>query len=393
MTAIAAAAVLLAGVCVLQAAQNENEVADRVRVEGKRVWIEGVGGYKVSEPMYEAVAAVARYLGTGRSPQYLQGIAGSPFRIAGICPCAPTSEMLMGTGEFAETLGYTVTSINMRNTVDDYGELKDLADAFMKNGNALPKPDSLADSRLQEQARQVREIIGQIKASIRRGIPAIVWHAFTNAEFDVVTGYDDSTGEFLGWGSYNNPEDGSYARAPQGRMVTTAYVGGLPEAILLSATAEEPDARSAELQALTRAIKHAHSKKNVDRLGSEEWVFLHGTACYSRWADDWKKPEKRRGAGDSYCFGVYSATHKLAAGFLREIAPKHKRAEKELLHAADFFEAESEVLEKARDILWWTAPQEPDPERNTQAAAILGQARDSYVNGIAALERAVKQMN
>jgi hypothetical protein len=147
------------------------------------------------------------------------------------------------------------------------------------------------------------------------------------------------------------------------------------------------------LHVLEKAIEHAHSEKNVDKLGGENWVFLHGIACYNRWADDWKSPEKKRGAGDSYCFGVYSDTHKLAAGFLREIALKHKKAEKELLSAAECFEAESEVLEKARDILWWTAPQEPDPERNKQAAAILAQARDSYADGIAALERAVKKMN
>lgn len=363
-----------------------------VKVDGSRARLDGVDQYGAVGPLFEAVGVVARYLGSTHTSEYLLGISGAAFRIAGICPCAPTSSAAMSTPDFARLLGYQVTYVDMGGACSTWGELQPLADMYRQNGNVLPVPEALEDSTLAEHARLVHAIIDSVKAGIRRGTPAVVWHAFTNAEYDVVTGYDDDTGEFLGWGSYGGPEDGTYARAPQGRMVETAYVGGLPNAILLSGPATGFDAHGAEVAALREAVDHGRSRENVDRAEGGDWCMLQGIACYSRWARDWASADKKREMGDAYCFGVYSSTHSAAAAFLREIAPRHPRAQSDLERAAASFEAEAHVLAGGRDLIWWSAPEGPDPERNARAAALLSDARDHYAAGIAAVEKALESM-
>ena len=145
---------------------------------------------------------------------------------------------------------------------------------------------------------------------------------FTTAEFDVVTGFDDDKGTFLGRGSYAGMGE-EYAEAPQARTVTTAHIGGVPQAILIGEQVRDFDARGAEIAALKTAVAHAHSQNNVDKLGGEGWVMLQGLACYDRWINDFRDPERKRDMGDAYCYGIYRSTHRAAAAFLREIAPKY----------------------------------------------------------------------
>ena len=47
------------------------------------------------DPLFEGIRVVLSYRGEAYSPAYLQGISGAAFRIAGICPCAPTSSFAM----------------------------------------------------------------------------------------------------------------------------------------------------------------------------------------------------------------------------------------------------------------------------------------------------------
>jgi hypothetical protein len=296
----------------------------------------------------------------------------------------------MSTLDFARLLGYEVTHVTMSETSESWKDLQALAEAYKQNGHVLPEPEAIEDPAVGEQARRVHAIIDSIKAGIRRGLPVVAWHAFTNAEYDVITGYDDRTGEFLGWGSHSNPDDGTYARAPQGRMVETAFFGGLPNALLLSGPVGELDARQAEIAALREAVSHGRSQENVDKVGGDEWCMLQGIACYDRWSSDWSDPDKKREVGDAYCIGIYSDTHGAAAPFLREIAPRHGQARRDLERAADSFEAESAVLARCRELIWWSAPEGPDPGRNQEAAALLAEARDHYASGIAALEDALE---
>ena len=172
----------------------------------------------------------------------------------------------------------------------------------------------------------------------------------------------------------------------------TAYIGGLPSALILSSPQTPFDARKAETEAVRAAVKHGRSRENADGPDDGTWRMLRGIACYDRWVREWRDPAKKRGAGDAYCLGIYSKTHAAAAAFLREIAPKHPPAESRLQRAATCFEAEAAALEECRPLIWWSAPEGPDPERNRKTAEILGRARDRYAEGIVALEQAAALM-
>jgi hypothetical protein len=282
----------------------------------------------------------------------------------------------------------------MGESVSAYQDLKPLAQAYRENGDKVPDPATIEDDALRAQAQAVHAIIAGIKAGIRRDTPVVVWHAFTNAEFNVVAGYDDGTGEFMGWGPHNwNWQDAAYARAPQGRMVEAADIGGVPSAIVLAAAPTRLDTREAEAAALREAVRHARCQDPVFTIGAgaDCWCMLEGIAAYTRWASDWENPGKVRTLGDSYCIAVYSMTHGTAGPFLRRIASGYADATEELEQAAASFDAEAKLLEEGRSLLGWNTPEGPDPERNREAAALLAEARDRYAGGIAAIERALEK--
>jgi hypothetical protein len=210
-------------------------------------------------------------------------------------------------------------------------------------------------------------------------------------EWDVVAGFDDRQHLFLGRGSYAGAD--GYAEADQRRNVTCLEMCPALGAILIGDRVAEFDARSAETAALQEAVRHAHSTEGQDRLSGDEWVMLHGLLCYDRWIDDWSSPEKVRTAGDSYCLGVYRSTHRAAAGFLREIAPKYPQAEAYLERAAVAFTVEADALDTAVPFLGWEAPEGPDAVRNDRLVPLLRQARDGYARGIGQIESALDAMS
>ena len=57
--------------------------------------IKGVDRYRVMDPWFEGTQVVLSFRGEPYSPEYIQGISGAGFRIAGICPCAPTCSFAM----------------------------------------------------------------------------------------------------------------------------------------------------------------------------------------------------------------------------------------------------------------------------------------------------------
>lgn len=83
--------------------------------------------------------------------------------MGGICPCAPTCTTAMTLQQLIHLLGY------------DYEELP------FAQGND----------------EEVTRIITAVRASIDRGIPALVWNAFSPCEWNVVTGYNDAEKSFL----------------------------------------------------------------------------------------------------------------------------------------------------------------------------------------------------
>ncbi len=65
------------------------------------VVLEGIDRYRVVDPWCEGVRVVLTYRGEPYSAEYVQGISGVAFRIAGICPCAPTCSIAMWPHELA----------------------------------------------------------------------------------------------------------------------------------------------------------------------------------------------------------------------------------------------------------------------------------------------------
>ncbi len=339
------------------AIEKASEASEQAK--GEKVIIDGLDEYRVIDAMFEGVRIVMSHRGEEYSPAYIQGISGGSFRIAGICPCAPTSNNAMGPQELIELLGYDMEYLPL-------------------SGDGINPEERIKDT------------LPRIKSEIRAGRPAIVWHAFTNAEWDVVCGFDDEKKQFIGRGSYVGSK-GEYATADENRTIKCEHICDPLGAILIGEKTGEFDARAAELAALKEAVRHARSRENEDKLGGDKWVMLEGILCYDRWISDFKNdPEKTRGAGDAYCYGIYKSTHRTASEFLNEIAPRYPEASENLRSAATHFAAEADVLDQGEELLWWNSPQGPDLERNAKAAELLARARDSYVNGIDEIERALK---
>jgi hypothetical protein len=327
------------------------------------VILEGVDSYQVMDPMFESVRVVLAYRGETYSPAYVQGISGAAFRIGGICPCAPTCACAMSTQELLKTFGYEIEQLS-------------LCEEGMN-------PD-----------REVQRVIARIKDQIRARRPALVWHAFTWAEWDVVCGFDDETHRFIGRGSYAGLD--GYATADQGRMATCGAICPPIGAILVGDKRGRYDARAAEVAALQEAIAHAHSTENVDKLAGEDWQMLYGLACYDRWVSDYDAdPPRLPTMGDRYCFGVNRSTHRAAAGFLRELATKYPAAKEQFERAAEHFIAEADALNEGAEMLFpgWQLPQEANRETNRRVATLLRTACDSYARGIDEIESALKALD
>jgi hypothetical protein len=321
--------------------------------------LKGVDRYQVMEPLFEGVRVVLTYHGEAHSPAYIQGISGAAFRVAGICPCAPTCSAAMQPQELARLLGYEVEYLPLEGEGDQ------------------------RDARL-------RHILARVKDEVRAGRPVVLWHAFTNAEWDVVCGYDDEQGLFFGRGSYAGLE--GYASADETRTIRCLDICPTLGAILIGGKTGVFDARAAEIAALAEAVRHAQTVKPAHPGG--QWPFLEGLQSYDRWVADFASdPMKKRGAGDAYCLNVYRSTHRAAAGFLMEIAPRYPEAGRNLKSAAEHFTAESDALDACAPHLGWEAPETPDAKRNAWAAAFLGRARDAYARGCDQLGQALRALH
>ena len=385
-------AMIAAGALLLVAgpgirAEEETKVDPEKADQKARVVIEGVDNYRVCEPLFECVRVALAHRGEKYSPAYLQGLSGAAFRIAGICPCAPTCSFAMETQELPKLLGYEVNHITLGSCGVESKKLTELAKKS-KPGR-LPEEEDLRDPDLRKLRGKLLEMLSEVKEEVRRGRPVILWHAFTNAEFDVVTGFDETTGKLIGRGAYVGNGD-KYAELPQFRTLMAAHIGGWPAAILIGDKKADIDLRAVEIAALKEAVKHAHSKGK--KIGEGGGVLKEGLHCYDSWVSAFRKPDHKRGIGDAYCYGIYRDTHRAASGFLREIAPRYPAARAQLEKAADHFLSEADTLKGAESLLWWRSPTGPDAARNEKAVKVLQEARDEYAAGIQAIEQALAKI-
>jgi hypothetical protein len=332
---------------------------------GDLVVIRDIPPYAYTDAMFEAYRLALAARGEPYSAAYIQGLSGMAFRIAGPCPCAPTCSSGVSPEELLTVLGYEYELLYLGSEAE-----------------ALVRP--------------VEEVVERVKAEVRAGRPVPVWHAFTTAEWDIVCGYDDTRGVFLGRGSYAGTPK-AYAEAPQARMAEAVSVCPAFGAMIIGSKTGNFDARAAELAALEEAVRHAHGQRDpfLDDPAARPvpWRMRQGEACYDAWirryADDPNTVPTTQ--EDRYPLGVHASTRQAAPAFLREIAPHFPEAKLSLDRAGEHLATEAETLsELMRDLLGWEANwNEPDAAKAARTVELLTRARDDYTRGIRDLERAL----
>lgn len=308
-----------------------------------------VDKYQYKEPLFEGARIVLSYLGSNFSPEYIGGISGAAFKIAGGCPSRPTCVYDAWTPDFIKSLGYSIREMPCGNEYEN------------------------------------NQMIQAVKEYISAGKPALVWHAFTNAEWDVVCGFDEQQKQFIGRGSYlGNTE---YERASWDRAASCDICPPFG-AIMIGECSGNFDNKKAEKNALLNAVTNA--RKKTDKSGGTELHLLQGIEFYQEWARLYSQPGKERDAADAYCWDIYSSVRKAAVIFLREISLKYSEAAKDSLRrAADMFEEETGYLERARPYLSWDSPWGIDEERSSAVAPLLKYAAISYEKAITFLENSL----
>ena len=342
------AAVILVSCCP---AAFERGLADGG--SGARMVIDDVDRFRVCEPLFEGVRIVLNHRGEEYSPAYIQGISGAAFRIAGICPCAADCSSQMSTTDLIKLCGYECTESILGWT----GDVEDAKE------NMIP-------------------LIPKVKDSIRAGRPVLLWYAFADTAYEVVTGFDDNDGVLLGRHMWQGPDDGP-ASAKQTRAEEAAQKCPALGAIFIGGKVGTLDRNAAEVAALKEAVRHARDPKAADAGPSRQ-----GINCYDRWVETFNDSAAKRTVGDTYCCSLYRSTHRAAGRFLKEIAPRHPKAAGLLVKAARDFAREATALDKAAPLLAWESP-EHDPERNAKLWPLLAEARGGYADAITHIEEAL----
>lgn len=320
--------------------------------------LELVENYKVREPLFEGIRVILSYLGEEYSAAYIQGISGAAFRIGGICPCAPTCSYSMEPIELIRKLGYDAEHISLYDKEKSNKVLLD-------------------------------DLIYKIKREISNNKPVLVWNAFSIKEWDVVCGFDDTY--FYGRGSNVGLKE--FAKVRQNRVMECD--SNIPQygSIFFGEKISCFDARKSEINALVEAVRHAYTKDTKVKIKCNEWTFLEGISCYKRWVNDFKtNPDKKRTAADSYCYLIYSSTHKAASEFLEEIALKYPKAKLNLMNAASNFSNEVDILVECKSMIDWESSEGPDKERNQNLAQKLEKACNEYIAGIKEIEKALNKL-
>lgn len=328
---------------------------------GEPVVLQGMDRYRVMEACDESVRVVLTHRGEAYSPAYIQGISATAFMVAGPCPCAPTCGGALPPDKLLEVLGYEVERVSL----------------------AAEGTDLKAEGA---------KLVERVKAEIRAGRAAIVWHAFTSAEWDVVAGYDEGKHLFLGRGSYAGLDE--YASADEMRLTTCGDICPALGAILVGERTRHFDARAAELAALRYAVRHARTVKYPLRADAGaapvKWEFRKGLECYRWWAHNFRAdPEAVPGVGDRYPLGIYCSTHRAAGEFMLELAAKYPEAKRHFVLAAGRFEHEADALDAIYGGLMegWSGWQTADPAKAAEAARLLDRAAGYYEQGIREIER------
>lgn len=302
--------------------------------------------YHYYEPLFEGARIILNNMGEKYTSEYIQGISGAAFKIAGGCPSRPTCVCDFWTPDFIKYLGYEISEYP----------------CFDKDGADISE-----------------QMIEAVKKHIDSGKPALVWHAFTNEEWDVVCGYDNEARQFIGRGTYRGNDE--YTRDSWDRAKTSGV--GAFGAILIGEKVLELNEKEAEINSLKSTVTHARKETDDE-----------GIKFYYQWADEYAKEGKERGAADSYCYDVYSSVRKAGVIYLRGLSHKFGGGVSDCMqYAAICFEREAAELEKARPYISWDSPWGVDEGRSKNLAPILRAAAEQYEKGVEHLEKALQLLH
>lgn len=298
--------------------------------------------YRYYDPLFESVRIVLDYISNDYSAEYIQGISGAAFKISGGCPSRPTCICDMWTPDFIKYLGYKIKEYP----------------CFDENGT------DISDT-----------MIKAVKEQLDGGKPVLVWHAFTNEEWDVVCGYNEITKQFIGRGTYRNSDD--YAVESWDRAKTSGV--GAFGAIIIEDKLFDINKKEAEIKSIENAVRHARKE-------SEDGI--EGIQFYKNWISIYSAKGADRGVADAYCYDVYSSVRFAGVKYLKDIAVNYNDECKNFLQkAADSFESEANALAEARPYLSWNSPWGVDEERSAKLVPILKKAASSYETAVEYLEK------
>ena len=314
-----------------------------------------VDKFRYTEPLYEAARIVLNSMGADFTAEYIQGISGAAFIISGGCPSRPTCANDLWTTDFIKSLGYEI---------EEYS-------CFDEKGNDITD-----------------KMIEAVKKHIDSGKPALVFHAFSAAEFDVVCGYDEQAKHFIGRSSLHGNGD-EYAREPWDRAKTCDMCPAFG-AVLIKCKTNEFDKKQAEINSLIKAVRHGRQKLAKHAPSHE----ANGIEFYHKWMDEYANEGKERGVADAYCYDVFSSVRKAGIIYLRGLADNYgdnnTEVRDKLHYAAASFEKEALELEKAYPYLSWESPWGIDEDRSKNLAPILKAAAGYYEKAIEYLEKALE---
>jgi hypothetical protein len=346
----------------------------RAKTKEGKVWIEGLDKFRVDEPLFEAVRIVLNYKGEDYSTAYIQGVSGAAFRLAGPCPCAPTSSFAMSTEELIKLLGYDAQTLS---------EKPPPFDSFQ----GWEDPEWISAN-----TKRIEQAIPLIKNQIKLGNPVIVWGAFDVCEYNVVCGFEEKTKKFLGRGGSAGLD--GYAIQDEHYATTSISICGYGKEYAVGEKIREFSADKAEISALEEALRHARDAQNqiYDYGESVTWKMQQGSNVYNWWIHKFGLQElKMPDMGDTYCLGVYRTTHQTASTFLLEIACKYPEAEKKLVQAAQCFNNEAQALNRIHTIFVPSGQviKTTSSEINTQVVELFKEAKHYYDQGIIQISRAL----
>ena len=318
--------------------------------------LKDVQSYRIKEPLFEGVRVIMNYLGENYSPEYIQGISGTAFRVATGCPSRPTCCMMMWTPDLIKLLGY------------EYKEYPCCG----------PNSEKLTG-----------EMISAIREHIDADMPVLVWHAMTSAEWDVVCGYDEEKQLFFGRGSYWGPETPEYHTETWDRAEKALEICPAFGALLIGEKKMDFNARAAETNALNDAVTHARTLKDKPEEGG--WYSYEGIQAFKKWSEAYSNTGKDRDLADAYCFDIYHSTHAAAPGFLREIVGHFpKKTGEQFEKAATYMEQEARAFKECEPYLGWRSTWGVDEERSKAVAPILDEVAQLYENAIECIEKGLE---